>query len=618
MVAFVLMLCTNCNPDTDRLTDGLAIDMSVQIPQTKAMAKSVLDLQNSAIGIYGYKQQLTDADKKFLVFDNEKLEYQSNTWGYSPVRYWDTQTEYSYIAYSPYSVEDVTVNGFTGITISNVPQWQNADAPQSKDYIVALSDSAAVDYINGGGRVKMAFHHILANLQISAYYEGNDADFVITGLTLGADTCKLPAVDTIRSYSQNFGSERADGSFSAVYLEAASVQITENGYNYTVSKSLGMAANFLVAPFSTENGKQIPLTITYTENGELKTATVNTGITQFESDNVYTLTLKFKTTEAPVGPSGPGVDVILNGFAIGDGHFNYCLAVSSEGDLMISNINSTEIDALIWIREYSLNSADKFLLTCYFNDKKYYLTAEDEEIRYLRITENADDALSFYMFQYPDKNPNLVTDIDSVPYLVKHTQDYGKEILFFLSPEDANNEIPDYYQIAPSEFTKLTDFSICNVEDSIAGPLIYFNPHTNRGYDYLGRVMDYNLIQSLSFSMIMREEEFSVMSFVMYNENLTNFYYDGAPNVNTIPNDNLLYQSDLVESVVWEVLSADETELPEGSVAIMANGNAQATLTYNSVLPNDTNIVVSATVNFTDGREPRVAKYGLILKGQTN
>lgn len=619
----VLGLFASCTPEEDYGASGLAIDMSVHVQKTKSITKSVADLQNSGIGIYGYKEQLSDSEKRFMVFENQKFEYSGSAWTYSPKRYWDTQTKYSFIAYAPFDENNVRANGYSNITINAIQQWQNADDTSSKDYIVALAGDAATEYIKGGGTVNLNFHHILANLQISAYYEGDDADFVITGLSIGADTCQVPAVDANRSYSQNFGSERADGTFSPVSLDTASVLLTEDGYNYTVSKSLGMAANFLVAPFATDNSKQLPLTITYTENGESKSATVNTGIAEFKSDAVYTINLKFTATSTPEGPSGPGVEAVVDGFAIGDGDFDICLAVDDNGKLSISNISSVETSALIWNREYCEDGSGEFYMSCIYNGKKYYLSVDNSIDRLLVATEILNDALKFHIFQHPNKNPNLATYIESegarYEYLVQHTQDADKPVRFFLAQEKGRDEgqMMSYNSIAPSEFTKLADFAVCKVEDGFAGPLLYFQAYTNKGYDYLNRCLDVNK-RTLEFSIMMCQKEFSLLSYIKYNDNLTNYYYEGAPNVNTAPNNYITMNSNNIESIEWTVTKTDGTTFDDSILRVgVLNGyfGNGGVLEYLSILPTDTDIIVSATVNFKDQTPSRTATYRLTLKG---
>ena len=291
---------TGCDKDgIDGFSDEMAIKMSVSVDQTKALITSD-NIYNSTIGIYGYKEQMSNAANRYMVFENQELKY-NNGWNYSPNRYWDTQAAYRFIAYAPYN-ENVTADEYSGICIMDIPQWQNANSEDAKDYIVALTDSAALDYISAGG-VDLKFHHILANLQISAYYEGDDADFVITGLVLGADTCKVPADDAMRLYTQQFGATRADGIFDDVELEAVSVAVLSD--DYAVSETQENVADILVAPF--DAGANLPLLVNYTEDGVAKSAIVNTGISAFKGDAVYTINLKFVKNQEPLGPFGPGI-----------------------------------------------------------------------------------------------------------------------------------------------------------------------------------------------------------------------------------------------------------------------------------------------------------------------
>lgn len=616
----VLGLFASCTPEEDYGASGFAIDMSVHVQKTKSITKSVADLQNSGIGIYGYKEQLSESEKRFMVFENQKLEYSGSTWTYSPKRYWDTQTKYSFIAYAPFDENNVEVHGYSNITINAIQQWQNADDTSSKDYIVALAGDAATEYIKGGGTVNLNFHHILANLQITAYKEG-DAAFEIHSISIGdnIDNQRVPSEGTLRSYVQNFNAERADGEFSEVELSGNPVSLFAG--NMAVEQAANVVANLLVAPFTA--GADLPLTITYTENGAEKSAVVNSGITEFKSDAVYTINLKFTATSTPEGPSGPGVEAVVDGFAIGDGDFDICLAVDDNGKLSISNINSVETSALIWNREYCEGGSDEFYMSCTYNGKKYYLSADNNIDRLLVTTENLNEALKFHIFQYPNKNPNLATYIESegarYEYLVQHTQDADKPVRFFLAQEKGRDEgqMMSYNSIAPSEFTKLADFCICKVEDGFAGPLLYFQAYTNKGYDYLNRCLDVNK-RTLEFSIMMCQKEFSLLSYIKYNDNLTNYYYEGAPNVNTAPDNYITMNSNDIESIEWTVTKTDGTTFDDSILRVgVLNGyfGNGGVLEYLSILPTDTDIVVRATVNFKDQTPSRTATYRLTLKG---
>jgi hypothetical protein len=610
--------CDRENPDG--ISNEMAIKMSVSVDKTKAILTTD-NIINTSIGVFGYKEQISNQNNKYLVFNNEKLSFESDSWAYSPVRYWDTQTAYSFIAYAPYqeNSDDVLVNDFEGITINGIPQWQDADAIESKDYVVALTDSAATNYINNGG-VDLKFHHILANLKITAFKEG-DSDFEIQNITIGADidNQRVPAVDAERSYVQNFGHERADGSFSNVTLIGIPISLFAG--NMAVESAISKVANLLVAPFIA--GADLPLTITYTENGTEKSAVVNSGITEFKSDAVYTVNLKFTATSTPEGPSGPGVEAVVDGFAIGDGDFDICLAVDGNGQLSISNISSVETSALIWNREYCEDGSGEFYMSCIYNGKKYYLSVDNSIDRLLVATENLNDALKFHIFQYPNKNPNLATYIESegarYEYLVQHTQDTDKPVRFFLAQEKGRDEgqMMSYNSIAPSEFTKLADFAVCKVEDGFAGPLLYFQEYTNNGYDYLNRCLDINK-STLEFKIMMSQNEFSLLSYIKYNNNLTHYYYEGAANVNTPPVNYITMNSNDIESIEWTVAKTDGTTFDDNIVRVgVLNGyfGNGGKLEYLSLLPTDTDIIVSATVNFKDQTPSRTAAYRLTLKG---
>jgi hypothetical protein len=367
----------------------------------------------------------------------------------------------------------------------------------------------------------------------------------------------------------------------------------------------------------------LPLTITYTENGAEKSAVVNSGITEFKSDAVYTVNLKFTATSTPEGPSGPGVEAVVDGFAIGDGDFDICLAVDGNGQLSISNISSVETSALIWNREYCEDGSGEFYMSCIYNGKKYYLSVDNSIDRLLVATENLNDALKFHIFQYPNKNPNLATYIESegarYEYLVQHTQDTDKPVRFFLAQEKGRDEgqMMSYNSIAPSEFTKLADFAVCKVEDGFAGPLLYFQAYTNKGYDYLNRCLDVNK-RTLEFSIMMCQKEFSLLSYIKYNDNLTNYYYEGAPNVNTAPDNYITMNSNNIESIEWTVTRTDGTTFDDSILRVgVLNGyfGNGGKLEYLSLLPTDTDIVVRATVNFKDQTPSRTATYRLTLKG---
>jgi hypothetical protein len=115
----------------------------------------------------------------------------------------------------------------------------------------------------------------------------------------------------------------------------------------------------------------------------------------------------------------------------------------------------------------------------------------------------------------------------------------------------------------------------------------------------------------------MSQKEFSLLSYIKYNNNLTHYYYEGAANVNTPP-VNYITNSNNIESIEWAVTRTDGTTFDDSILRVgVLNGyfGNGGKLEYLSLLPTDTDIVVSATVNFKDQTPSRTAAYRLTLKG---
>ena len=592
---------TGCDKDgIDGFSDEMAIKMSVSVDQTKALITSD-NIYNSTIGIYAYKEQMSNAANRYMVFANQELKY-SNGWTYSPNRYWDTQAAYRFIAYAPYN-ENVTADEYSGISIMDVPQWQNANSEDAKDYIVALTDSAALDYISAGG-VDLKFHHILANLQISAYYEGDNADFVITSLALGADTCKVPADDAMRLYTQQFGATRADGIFDDVELDAVSVAVLSD--DYAVSETQENVADILVAPF--DAGANLPLLVNYTENGVEKSAVVNTGISAFESDAVYTINLKFTpaVTDEPSGPSGPGVEVIPgSAYAISDGGRNNLLSINSETGLL-EVMKASEVTEYFWQTSKGIDmdgEENRQALYVVYNEINYYLCAgaTDGILTELALTTNINEALEFYR-GFPDGNPSgyiFTHNADGDMLFLRYDQNSQKFVL-----ENSRN-----YSSSQTVVYKMLDRIVCNVdEDGYAGPAIYFHIRwNNSNFDFDNKCMDFNVIQRLNFDCLITRG----MSFGLGFDGInTRYSYEGNNNVYNAPSQYRC-ESDFI--MQWTVTSADGTDISE--YAEMQNNS----LVYKQKCQIDTDVIVTLICTLrTDPSIVKMGYYRLTLKGENS
>ena len=602
IVLFVMAisLFVSCDRENaDGISNEMAIKMSVSVDKTKAILTTD-NIINTSIGVFGYKEQISNQNNKYLVFNNEKLSFESDSWAYSPVRYWDTQTAYSFIAYAPYqeNSDDVLVNDFEGITINGIPQWQDADDAESKDYVVALTDSAATNYINNGG-VDLKFHHILANLKITAFKEG-DSDFEIQNITIGADidNQRVPAVDAERSYVQNFGHERADGSFSNVTLNGIPISLFAG--NMAVESAISKVANLLVAPFIA--GADLPLTITYTENGTEKSAVVNSGITEFKSDAVYTVNLKFTSTVAdePSGPSGPGIEVVPgSAYAISDGGRNNLLSINAAtGNLEV--IQASMVSEYFWQTAKGTDfdgEENKQALYVEYNGVIYYLCADDNDKTKLSLTDNPSKALEFYMFQ----------PYNSEKYLVTHDSDGKLQYVRYNNNSNSFSlDYPIYSYSDNATIYKMLDRIVCEIgDDGYAGPAIYFHIRwNNANFDFDKKCMDINMIQRLSFDYLITKGLSFGLGFDGIN---TRYSYPGNNNIFNPPSQNRCEDEFTMQ---WSVAAVDGSDISQ--YAEMQNN----TLVYKQKCPVDTVVIVTLTCTHRTNPEiVKVGYYRLTLKG---
>lgn len=595
-----MSLFVSCDREnSDGISNEMAIKMSVSVDKTKAILTTD-NIINTSIGVFGYKEQISNQNNKYLVFNNEKLSFESDSWAYSPVRYWDTQTAYSFIAYAPYqeNSDNVLVNDFEGITISGIPQWQDADDAESKDYVVALTDSAATNYINNGG-VDLKFHHILANLKITAYKEGNAA-FEIHSISIGdnIDNQRVPSEGTLRSYVQNFNAERAEGEFSEVELSGNPVSLFAG--NMAVEQAANVVANLLVAPFTA--GADLPLTITYTENGAEKSAVVNSGITEFKSDAVYTVNLKFTSTVAdePAGPSGPGIEVVPGfSYAISDGGRNNILAFSyNNGNPVLKTSYAEHPDNILWQSTGDLLGDDLQQLCIELKMDavttiKYYL-AFDENGN-VKLTDDVNSAFGFK--NVAPNNPGM-----SIGCFDANGNYRGR--LKYIESERSFKVISEQYVGQDSWIWPAVNVADCKVVDGYAGPLIYVNNNSSftEGKYNVG-AKQLSVGGRVNFDVIASAKTFQYY----YDGNMSRFFFDGCKSMYEYPTDQVY------TNWIWNLEGAD------GYATIDNDG----TLVYNNQSPNDILVKISATAIIVVSYNPYTTKsitgyYEVLLKGSSN
>lgn len=306
---------------------------SPSVAETKANIGSVDDLKNSnlAFGVFGYKTKLDDNPNTFTqLFYNTPVRYASNTWTYSPTRYWDSNpnVSYQFIAYWPYrennfvatSISDIHSTEHMSVTLNGIPNWQNDSVAATTDYLKASAvgsyKSNNPDNVKfGDATVHFNFDHILAKLIIQGYYVGVQGTHInITDITLRGTQYLSPngtANYTCTPYDNTSGfvpgsivklNAQQDVDYN-LYSSNQGCQIKENAFkqneddeNYIPTP----VCSWLIVP--TSGWDNLKLSITYSVGGTGSKTTVidnvafGTGNSHImESGKSYILNLVFNT-----------------------------------------------------------------------------------------------------------------------------------------------------------------------------------------------------------------------------------------------------------------------------------------------------------------------------------
>lgn len=295
VVVASLVLCLtveSCNKQSHPITpeEDVAISMtasSTEMDASRAIVDSDEALRNTDLGVYGYK---LFNDTKTLVFDNERVYYQSD-WKYDNTRYWDkAATEYRFVAYSPHSTSNISYNTNNHtLTISNIPYWQLIN-DNVVDYLVANSSGSANEYLSTESKsVDFNFSHILSQLVINVVKDDNLTNTEYKVKTI--EYINVPASGEEATYTYS-----SSPSFSYITI-TSSVSMLEDEKVVTLADANDIISlPHLVVPF-TLSDKQVQVKVTYTVAGTERNKTVDTGITQLDAGKRYELTLTFKGAE---------------------------------------------------------------------------------------------------------------------------------------------------------------------------------------------------------------------------------------------------------------------------------------------------------------------------------
>lgn len=272
---------------------------------SRALVTDDATLQGTDLGVFAYKQ-LADGTK-VSVFDNEKVYYNGSVWTYDNTKYWDrAATSYYFVSYSPQLTDaDVEFHKEADqLYIKNIPNWQAIDA-NAKDYVAAKHRGAVEGgYItaNGVQPVPLDFSHILCQLEVKVVKN----PFLVNTYTLsGISYTNVPEKEGTATYT--YHPQGGNDVTGAPTVTEGTMTVATTGQSMqmaTLDKvpvptteaddKTATTIKHLVAPFnSTEN---FNITLTYQINdGEDKTATVDTQLNQLEESKRYVLTLTFNS-----------------------------------------------------------------------------------------------------------------------------------------------------------------------------------------------------------------------------------------------------------------------------------------------------------------------------------
>ena len=184
---------------------------SNNMPASRAHANGVIGSKEdfcqtgNTMGVYGYKYNAQDDST--LVFDNESVTCSRNgsdiDWYYTPLRYWDKQSDYTFIAYAPctptvsgLTVNQTGTNGDISLSLKKVPGFQLA----SSGYDIMVSQPVARSR-NVADVVMFNFSHILS--QLSVRYKLQTT--LPVGHSVTVNSCSIAQIpasgDFKRSYS---------------------------------------------------------------------------------------------------------------------------------------------------------------------------------------------------------------------------------------------------------------------------------------------------------------------------------------------------------------------------------------------------------------------------------
>lgn len=233
---FLLLLgLASCGKDEIKGEQGIVVPSSKEITfsvgsvsdsRATIMDNSNFVVDGRTIGVFTGKHigNLGDGSFSANVMNNEELVYSNGIWSYSPLQYWNTNSDslYSFVAYSPYS--PFVSSSKQGLEYSYV---NSTKSEEQIDFLYATTKN-----INTPGTpVALDFKHALSKVvfKVSGDFSSQKIDKVeITDV-------KLSGIYN----SATFGVNSYSGACSwSDYSNAADISVFNGSYNISAEKSV--------------------------------------------------------------------------------------------------------------------------------------------------------------------------------------------------------------------------------------------------------------------------------------------------------------------------------------------------------------------------------------------
>ena len=304
---------------------GTYVGRDAQVRSANAIT-SIGDLQGKGFGVFAFYTETADfvagndATPNFM--NNQKVEYTSGAWTYSPLKYWPNNTgdKVSFFAYAPYDASKTWSADKIAYTVEN-------DVKNQVDLLFAPAQANKTKQ-GVNDKITFAFKHALARIGFSVAYAADeltaaderiDADTKITinkiVLRKKAATTETEGVfyktGNLTLTADNVDAAWADKAGEQAFTLTAANNFDANELNSTTAKIslLNKADSYvMIIPQSAEFEVYVEYTVTTTDasltggNSTIVnkiTTPVNTAI-NFEANKSYTLNLVLGMTSVKV------------------------------------------------------------------------------------------------------------------------------------------------------------------------------------------------------------------------------------------------------------------------------------------------------------------------------